>query len=273
MVLRHPLRLAGAVALLFALFAPPVTAQEPGPVAWLYEIDVAVADIPAMEAAMEEWSARLEEDGETWTWNVFQSITGAPRFVIMTPFHDFADFDRGPIVSESRQEDNDEWFQENLAPYIAGARSEMMVVRPDISVTTDAMAAEPPPFWQVMEWELTSGSSEAYMALTNALSKVAAAYGGMVEEAAAAGEEPMGYNVFDMMYADGPRRMLVTFPFQEFGDMDGGDPLAFITGMVAAYGHQDAAAIDATLGKYTRQVRNNLWAHRMDLSHMPDGGM
>lgn len=267
---RHPMRIAGAFALLFALFSSPAVAQD-GNVAWFYQIDVAVADADAFEAGLEGWAERLAEDGEPWTWNVFQTVTGPSQYVIMTPGRTFGDFDRDPLVDEDRMEENDEWFQENLAPYVSNGQSVMMVLRPEISVTGGDQ--ENPPLWNVIEWELTDGSTDAYMSLTNVFTKIRDAYSGMMEEATAAGESPMGYNIFDIRFSDGPPRMLASFPMREFGDMDGGDPLGFFQAMAEAYGHQDAVMIDATMAKYLKQVRNNIWVHRMDLSHMPDSGM
>lgn len=273
MAIRRCMFACAALALVGTVFVAPATAQDaPPPVVWFYEMTVDVDDNPEFVEGMEGWMERIAEDGETWTWNVFEAVTGPPKYVIMTPFHDFADFDRGSIVDEARQEENDAWFQENLAPYIRNPVSEMMMVRSDLSVPTPE-SDTPPPFWNVIEWELTEGSTEAYLALTNAFMKVREAFMAMNQQAAAAGEEPGGYNVFNMLYSDGPGGMMVALPFDEFGDLDGGDPLSFFNAMVATHGHEDAVMIEAVFSRYLKQTRSNIWVHRMDLSHMPDGGM
>ncbi len=274
MQIRRLIVACACLTLVGASFAAPAAAQDeaPPPVVWFYEMTVPVTDNPAFTAGMEGWIERVAEDGETWTWNVFESVTGPPKYVVMTPWHDFADFDREPLVDEARQEDNDEWFQENLAPYFHDPVSVMMVAREEISVPIP-MTDEPPPLWQVIEWELTEGSTQAYLALTNAFAKIREAYTAVNEQAVAAGEDPFGYNVFDVLFTEGPGRMMVAFPFNQFADLDGGDPLAFFNALVAAHGHEDAVMIEAVLNKYLTQVRAHIWAHRVDLSHMPDAGM
>jgi hypothetical protein len=273
MLFRRLLITGAVLALGGTAFVAPASAQEaPPPIFWLYEMSVDITDNPEFSEGMEGWMERIAEDGETWTWNVFESVTGPPRYVVMTPWHDFADFDRQPTVSEARQEDNDEWFQENVAPYFHDPVSVMMSARADISVPIPVGDA-PPRFWNVIEWEITEGTTEAYLELTNAFSKVREAFEAVNAQAAAAGEDASGYNVFDFLFTDGPGRMMVALPFDQFADLDGQDPLGFFNAMVATHGHQDAVMIDQVFTRYLKQTRNNLWVHRTDLSHMPDGGM
>ena len=274
MILRRLVLASVTLALVFGAFAAPASAQAepPPPVVWFYEMTVDIPHNPAFVEGMEGWMERIADDGETWTWNVFESFTGPPKYVVMTPWHDFADFDRGPIVGEARTEENDEWFQENLAPHFRDPVSVMMVARDELSVAIE-MGDEPPRFWNVIEWERTDGSAEAFMALTNAFAKVREGFEAANAQAVAAGEEASGYNVFDVIYTEGPGRVMVALPFNEFADLDGGDPLGFFNAMVATHGHEDAVVIERVFAKYLKQVRNHIWVHRTDLSHMPDPGM
>jgi hypothetical protein len=274
MIVRRIVFASAALALLGTTVITPAAAQDapPPPVVWFYEMSVDITDNPEFVEGMEGWVQRIAEDGETWTWNVFESVTGPPKYVIMSPWHDFADFDRGPIVDQARQEANDEWFQENLAPYFHDPVSVMMVARGDISLPLP-MGDEPPPLWNVIEFEYTEGSSEGYLAVTNAFMKVREAFEAVNAQAAAVGADAGGYNVFDVIYTEGANRMMVALPLTQFADLDGQDPLGFFNAMVATHGHEDAVMIDRVMTKYLKQTRSHLWAHRTDLSHMPDAGM
>ena len=262
------LALLGATVLSSALAPPALAAQDapPPPVSWFFELEVPPANQLAFNSAMEEWMERVAEDGETWVWNVFEAVTGPSEYVVMTPFHDFADFDRGPIVDQSRQEDNNEWFAENMAPTVTDVHSRMMMLNADWSVPY--AGDEPPPLWQVIEYEWTDNSTEAYLAVGNVMGKVKEAFEAMLAEAPAdAG--PMAYNIFELMYGDGPGGVLIALPLMDFASLDGGDPLGFFDGMAATHGHEDAVMIDRTLSKYLKPVSANIYAHRMDLSYDP----
>ncbi len=270
MSLRSTLVRTSALALLALLITVPASAQEAAPnIAVTYTADVAPADMSAFSEGLEGWVERMAEDGETWTWNVFQTFTGPPRFVIMSPGHTFADFDRDPTVTEDRMSENEEYMQENVSRYLMNAEVSMMQLREDISNQTPEDMA--PPFWQVISWELTDGSTQGYLALTNAWTKVREAVLAGNEQAAAAGEDPFYFNVFNTRFNEGPPRMLVSFPVNSMADLDGGDPLGFFNLLAATHGHEDAVAIEAVFSKYLTPVENNIYVWRQDLSYAPDG--
>lgn len=241
-------------------------------VAWSYEMTVDATHDLEFAEGMKGWMQRAGEDGETWTWNVFQAVTGPPRYVVMTPGHAFADFDRQPVADEARQKENQEWFQEQLAPYFRDPVSVIMAGRDELSVPIPE-GDQPPRFWNVIEWELTDNSTEAYLALTNAFGKIREAFVAMNEQAVANGAEPGGYTVFDVAFTEGPPRMMIALPFNAFGGLDGQDPIGFFNALAATHGHEDAILIEAVLGRYLRQLRAHAWAYRPDLSYTPDSGM
>jgi len=266
-------RLVPAIAILAMLGAPlstPAAAQDapPPPVVAYYEMEVGLTDMPDVTEGLAGWAERLAEDGETWTWNVYQSVSGPPRFTIMSPFHNWADFDREPTVSPERMEENEEYMQENFMPYVRNPSSTFMVHRDDVSMPGEY--EDEPAYWQVMEWEVDN-STMAYLAITNAMMKVKEAFTSVNEMAMAEGEEGGSYHVFDIWTGDGPARMMIAFPFDEMGDLDGGSPMDFFNAMVMEHGHEDAVAIEETFNRYTRVIRNHFWAHRPDLSYAPEG--
>lgn len=249
-----------------AILAPTLTAQEaPPPVAWFIELDVPPPMQAGFDEAMVEWLDRMAEDGETWVWNTFEAVTGPSEYVVMTPFHNFADFDRGPIVDEARMQDNEEWFAENMAPTVQDLHSRMMVLNADWSAPY--MGEDPPPLWHVIEYEWTDNSTEAYLAIANVMGKVKEAWGMMAAEAPA--DAVIGYSAFELVFGEGGGGVLIALPMADFASFDGADPLGFFNGMAAAHGHEDAVMIDRTFAKYFRQVSSNIYAHRMDLSYDP----
>jgi len=266
MIARRLVPALAILAMLAGAHATPAVAQDPPPpVFWYYEMEVHPADMPDFNEGLTGWAERLEEDGETWTWDVYQSVTGPPRFTIMTPFHNFADFDRDPIVSGERMAENEEYMAENLTPYIRNPVSTMMVHRDDVSMPRQS--PEPPAYWQVTEWEVEN-STMAYAAIQNAMMKVKEAFTSVNEMAVAAGETPGAYNVFDVMTGDGPTRIMIAFPMDALGDMDGGDPFFFFNTMVATHGHEDAVMVEEVFAEYTKVARMHIWAHRPDVSHV-----
>jgi hypothetical protein len=121
----------GAIAvcvLLAVLGAQSVFAQEPGPIARVYFVDVKSGENAAFEKAFKEHIEWRKLNNDPWIWDVMQVVNGnyLGDYVIRSGNHHWADFD----AYEEFATKGASAFNQAVGPYINGVRG--IITRVDL---------------------------------------------------------------------------------------------------------------------------------------------
>jgi hypothetical protein len=249
-------RLTGMfLALAVFAIAVPLSAQE-GNLAYGYFVTADDADAPALEEGMRQHAAWHGEQGDTWTWVVYQAMTGGiPEYVWVSPGHMWADFDN-PVIDEAADIVN--WAKTG-APHSTTVTGTMWSTWTDVS--RPPPAGEIVPIYEVLEFDLNA-TTEGREALLHTFGKI--------KDAMDAQNVPFQYTVNEVESSDEPPSLFVAIAHASFAELDGGDPNGLQALLLQAYGHAETAHLMRTLESNLSPISRRFWAFREDLSYMPE---
>lgn len=199
---------------------------------------------------------------DKWTWHVFEVLNGeAGGGFIATSFdHSWADFDGREQFEAADQAD----AATNLAPYLTGAgggpafwRLRRDLARPSRPVPPPGGA--PSPLSTVTHFFVIPGTApdfeEAIKRINAGLDKVNY-------------EGPQGYWYQLLNGGEGPHYVLVS-PRKNFAEMGATPPMAMRQALQKAYGQQQGAALQQSIGKMCKSISTEMIRYRPDLSYTP----
>ena len=242
------------IALAMLALATPALAQG-GNISLAYFVTASDQDVPDLEAGIREHNEWHARQGDTWTWVVYEAITGdVPEYVYASLGHSWADLD-SPTVD--LRADSENWA-ETGGEHSRRTTSNIWRNLPDISRPRDS--DEPPPIVLVIEFRIRSDSEQE---ITHAATKFKAAVEGA--------NVPIYYNWYAVDSSDEPPTWFVAIPFNDFASLDGfGDEDPFAALMRGVYGEVEADQIAELFEENMRPISNRMWVFRPDLSYLPE---
>lgn len=232
------------------LLAPTVQAQD-GPISRGYLVQVALRDVPALEAAIKAHQDWHRAQGDTWTWFVASSTTGRlGEYVNITGGHNWADFDNPPVDPAA---DLGNWLQ--TGGLIDQVTSSWL--GRDLPELGRPSTAEPT-IVQVIEFELLPGGEQGVL---EAAAKI--------KEAADAANFEGGWSWSRSVSQDGPPTLTFVIPGANWAAFDVDDE-EFFGMMVQKFGQEETMRIFKLFYEGAREISSRMWAARLDLSYFPE---
>lgn len=141
------------------LLALPAAAQAPqGSLSIGYQVKVKMDSVPQFETALKQHVAWLKQQNETWTWEVWEEVSGPDlaTYVIRSGNHTLQDLDAHAAFAKANRE---HWLA-NVAQFTRGISVGMSLYRSDISRPPAGNAA--PALAMVYGEHLKPGSEEKF---------------------------------------------------------------------------------------------------------------
>lgn len=241
---------AALVAVLFSLFAMDVRAQEQD-LAVMYEMVPEVSEPAEFEQALAEHARWRRDQGDPWTWDIYQVVTGdnLGTFYARAPQRAWADLDAydagfGPRGAEH--------FNRTVGPHLRDLTSIITRGRPDVS----SLPEDPSQMqlFSVIVYRLKPGTMQEFWEVV-----------GRFHEAIVRAEVPVHYG-FDSVVAggSGPEVHLVVM-HPDWADFREPEPNVG-QALRDAYGEEEAAALGERFSGLVDSVQNMVVRYRPDLS-------
>ena len=209
-------------------------------------------NVTDLEEGILEHNRWHQEQGDPWTWDVWQAMTGTPEYAYISGGHDWADLD-DPGIDLSQDHHN---WAETGGRYTESMTSSMWQGLPDASMPGDP--DEPFNIAQVIEFSVNPGGDEAF-------AHVLAKY----HDAAEAVAPNANYTWTSVVAGPQGTTHFVVIPATSFADfgMDTPEPPEILA---RHYGMTEARELgEMFVGAMTfRQTR--IWVRRPDLSFGPN---
>jgi hypothetical protein len=190
------------------------------------------------------------QQGDTWTWDVWQSVTGAPEYAYISSGHNWADFD---AMDVDAGEDHNNWAR-------TGAQHSDVV---NTVMWQDLAWGSRPPtdtpaLVQVFEFVMNPGGQEAFNHVVRKFT-----------EAAESTAWPGQYTWSQNLSGPGGTTHFVVIPAANFAAFNpqGSEPLEVLT---EAYGAAEARQLMEMFESVMTPGASRIWAHRPDLSYQPN---
>lgn len=227
--------------------------DQPGTVGEIIRIRPKPGMEKQFEAAGKEHIAWHRQKHDTWSWSVWQVMSGpgTGEYVAGTFGHKWSDFDN-PTVS--REEDEAD-AGERVGPYAASMQTQYVAFLPKHSRSTEATT--PSKFATVVRIHLKQGMEDAYM---NAVSKIPKA----MEKT----NWPGHYGFYALANGGEHPTFYLVLPREKWADFAPPDK-PFEKMLEEAYGREDAEAILKTLDKAPADVSSEMIVYRPDMSYVP----
>jgi hypothetical protein len=244
--MRHVLPFLAVLPLFIA--AVPLRAQE-GNLSLAFFVTVSDENVSEIEEAIRDHSDWHADQGDTWTWNVWEALGGENEYVYISGGHTWADLDT-PHVDMAA--DQAEW-EGNGARYSDTSEMQMWMDVPEFS----RPPADQPAVAQVIEFSMNPGGEEAF---AEAMNKLRAAFEAVQPDAT--------YGVSQIVSGPEGRSGFVAIFGSAFADFDAmGPELPVILGQ--HYGEVEARVILEMISNAVTFRQQRIWAFRPDLSYAP----
>ena len=196
-----------------------------------------------------EWR---KSKNDTWSWPVWEIITGerAGHYAIGTFFHHWKDLERGDLGAEDNTH-----ARETLDRYTESATMEVWRYRPGVSAPPkdDGVPAYAAVYYRHLNQGMMGTYTGAVRKINDAIVKANWGVGYYRNVYVNSGEEPMAV------------RWVARRTWEDFAPPE----LSFPRLLQEAYGNQEAAAIQGALNRAIHCGRSEIWAYRPDLSYTP----
>jgi len=246
---RSPLFLVGIVAL---ALASPAEAQE-GPITFGVFVTVESSNVSDFEEAAIEHAEWHADQNDTWAWPVYQAMTGGQvEYVVLTPGHEWADFDN-PTVDMA--EDQAQWAGSG-SEFTSSEVAMFWQALPGVSNPPDDATAYP--LIQVTEFQVKSGGAAA---VQHGMAKFKEAV-----DMAGGGGPPFGWST--VVSADAPPTVFVAVSMPNFAALGAGGPTPEQV-LISAFGEVEGRQIGEDFAAATIATSSQIWILRPDLSYFP----
>ena len=218
-----------------------------------YVVHVEGSHVSAFEEGLRRHNEFHAERGESWAWLVWSNATGAVGdYVIMTPGHDWADFDDRPVPYD----EDAAHFYETAGSHAASVTAMMWEDLPDVS-RLPGEADWAPALVQVYDFELLMGHERAVMEMITKF-----------KDAADAAQWPGQFGWNRSLSGDGPPTISVFVPQANWAGF-GAEMDDVWEVMTAHHGEEEAMRLMRGFEQGVRPLSSRIWMFRADLSYMP----
>jgi len=253
----HRVTLCVMFVSLLALVAVSAASQEdqeePGDVGQVHFVKPKAGETLQWEAAYKSHVEWHHSKNDTWSWPVWEIVTGARagQYAIGTFFHHWKDLEHGDLGA-----DDNAHARETLDRHTASSTMEVWryrsgVSNPPKSDDTPAYAAV---YYRLLKQGMTGTYTGAVRKINDAIVKADWGVGYYRNVHVNSGEEPMMV------------RWVARRTWEDFAP----PALSFPRLLEDAYGKEEAAAINDALNRSIDRGWSEIWAYRPDLSYAPE---
>lgn len=241
------------LGLLISVGAAAATAQQqPGPIAVIYSVEAKPGATAQFEAAVKEHFAWHRQQGDRWTWVVWQFASG-PRmgqYIARAGNLNWADFDAAADFLARDEAD----AGQRIAPHAASITRVFTRSLPQISSWA---GPEPPPMLSLTEFRLKPGTDAEFMAVV-----------GRIHEGLQKGNYAGKYAWAQTIVGDEGGVYVLVSPRPNWAAMEPPSP-SFFEVLVRVYGNTEAQSLLDRFSKLVKSSRSELLRQRPDLSYRP----
>lgn len=229
----------------------PLSAQE-GDLEIAYFLTVRDENVTELAEGIRAHTQWHRDQGDPWTWAVWQAVTGEPEFVYVSQGHTWADLD-DPGVDLAHDQRN---WEETGAPHTESATSMLWRILPGLSRPPGPDAGGG--LAQVVEFRMNPGGEEAFF---HVLEKY--------RDAAAAVVPEESYIWAEVVAGPEGTTHFVVLPAGSFADfgLDRPSPPEIL---IEHYGMTEARRLLEMFNDAVTHSQTRIWALRPDLSHGMD---
>lgn len=228
--------------------AVPASAQN-GQASMAVFMTIDVKDTEEFEESLAEHNQWHASQGDTWSWVVYQALGGDLEYAVVTPNHEWSDFDN-PVVDMAV--DQAQFANSDAAQLVTSEELWLWEGLPEYGNAPP----EPMPIVQVLEFEVT-GNEEAFL---HAMKKF---------KEATAGTQGAYFQWARVLSNDKPTTYFVAVWANSFAQLGapGPTPLEILR---AAHGATETGLIMEGFQAAATNTSNRVWLMRPDLSYIPD---
>ena len=245
------------LAVLVAVLAAPAFSQEkPGTIARVFVTQVKPGMVQQYEEGRKRHMDWHRKQNDTWTWTVYQVVTGDAegQYVVITEDHHWKDFDAWDAKMAAGDEADG---AANLSPFTAGSTSSFYKFMADISRPPAGQSQ--PKMIEVLHFIVKQGSEPAF---TGMMKKI--------DRAIKKTNWPVNYLWYELANGgEGPHYVLV-IPHDNWASME--DPeVPFPAMLEKGLGKIEATAVLQGIGKTIQRQWSEMLQYRPELSYTPAG--